>query len=113
MNFTRYRVLTQLSQESPCFFYRRRNELHPLQGIDTEINCSFNTVSYFVEMNFTRYRVLTPTTSFFHYIPSDIVEMNFTRYRVLTRKRITDAVITGILRRNELHPLQGIDTHDF
>ena len=36
MNFTRYRVLTQiLLLCTATFILVRRNELHPLQGIDT------------------------------------------------------------------------------
>ena len=63
--------------------FHRRNELHPLQGIDTKLLLQQPQCGHFVEMNFTRYRVLThPTIAFFNF--NSFVEMNFTRYRVLT-----------------------------
>ena len=36
MNFTRYRVLTHYPLMISVQVRRRRNELHPLQGIDTK-----------------------------------------------------------------------------
>ena len=59
-------------------------------------------------MNFTRYRVLTQVLLASE-VHLDLVEMNFTRYRVLTHYPLMISVQVR-RRRNELHPLQGIDT---
>ena len=87
MNFTRYRVLTP---KTVCM----------LDELDQE-----------VEMNFTRYRVLTQYYNTSFRIAKFEVEMNFTRYRVLT-PNVLPTVNARSLGRNELHPLQGIDTHE-
>ena len=59
MNFTRYRVLTPSFPSVLSRTNLRRNELHPLQGIDTSFVAATSSMYSFVEMNFTRYRVLT------------------------------------------------------
>ena len=84
MNFTRYRVLTLTIFSTFAGFYYSRNELHPLQGIDTCLNLVCKFFYETVEMNFTRYRVLTPSSA----LPISFLNPC----------------------RNELHPLQGIDT---
>ena len=59
MNFARFRALTQLSNLN---FYSRntsRNELRPIQGIDTiDLHLNGDTQDK-VEMNFARFRALT------------------------------------------------------
>ena len=61
-------------------------------------------------MNFTRYRVLTHTQPVSLQNCTGRVEMNFTRYRVLTQFFSSSRSAYSLPCRNELHPLQGIDT---
>ena len=135
MNFTRYRVLTHCNHFINITYSKRRNELHPLQGIDTDptmivhyrITCrnelhplqgidTPNVLPTTIARSLGRNELhplqgIDTASLMFLIILSLVVEMNFTRYRVLTPTSNGYSYISLSAGRNELHPLQGIDTN--